>query len=171
MSEAITLEMFNKTIASISKAQASASKAIGAAALMALYFANAKGDAGAASALVACLRSSTKKESLIALLETHGNLAVKKGKLVSFVPFAAGKVWAADDVKTLRTVCEAWESFKAAEKEVVAFDLAEALDKLLKRAEKAQKDGVTVIGAAMVKDITAVSARFHSELVSMGLTA
>lgn len=157
-----TIEEFNKSIASIAKAQARAAKEIGGAILMALYFANAQKDAGAATALVNCLRTSTKQSGIIALLEEFGNLAFTKiGKKPGFQWFDAGQEWNPEAVKDLRDICADWESYKPA-KEETALDVAKAVESLIKRADSAKKNQKEVVGAALLEGMALLLAKYNS---------
>lgn len=159
----ITVEEFNKAIANIARAQARATREIGSACLMALYFANVEKDAGAANALVNCLRTSTKQAGIIALLEMHGNLAYTKvGKKAGFEWFDAhhsADTWK-DTVSELRDICAGWETFKPAKKEEDVLDLVESLNRLLKRADSALVNKKEIKGAALVGTLHQIVAAF-----------
>lgn len=164
-----TIEEFNKSIASITRAQARASKEIGGAILMALYFANEQKDAGAANALVNCLRTSTKQAGIIALLEEFGNLAYTKiGKKAGFEWFDAHHEWNPENVKDLREVCAGWESYKPA-KEETALDVAKAVESLLKRADSAKKNNKEVVGAALLEGMSKLLAKYHATQIDATL--
>lgn len=162
---AITIEAFNKAIANIARAQARATREIGSACLMALYFANVEKDAGAANALVNCLRTSTKQSGIIALLETHGNLAhTKIGKKAGFEWFDAhhdGATWK-DTVGELREICAAWETFKPVKKDEDVLDVIESLERLLKKADSAIINKKAVKGAALVSTLHKLVATFNA---------
>lgn len=156
------IEQVNKAIASIARAQAKATKEIGNCLLMALFFANKNKDAGVANALVNCLRTSTKQAGIIALLETHGNLAYTKiGKKAGFEYFDAGCEWDAEHVKDLREICSAWETFKPA-KEETALDVAKAVESLIKRADSAKKNNKEVVGAALLEGMQKLLAKYNA---------
>jgi hypothetical protein len=151
-----TLEQFNTIIANIARAQARATTEIGKALLAALYFANVNKDAGAANALVKCLRKSTKQQAILDLLEKHGKLAwIKADKKFEFFD-AKTPDWNAETVKTLREVCNNWESFKLEKAAVEEFDLMEAIRKQLDRAESYSKKGVKVSHAELAEKIAAL---------------
>lgn len=158
-----TIEEFNKSIAAISKAQAKAAKEIGSCILMALYFANSKEkDAGAANALIACVRESTKKTGIIALLEEFGNLAYTKiGKKPGFQYFDAHNEWNHECVKELRDICSTWETFKPA-KEDTALDVAKSIEALIKRADSAKKNNKEVVGAALLEGMSKLLAKYNA---------
>lgn len=158
-----TIEEFNKSVASIARAQAKASKEIGSCILMALYFANSKEkDAGAANALVNCLRTSTKQAGIIALLEEFGNLAYTKiGKKAGFQWFDADQEWNPEYVKELREICAGWEAYKPA-KEDTALDVAKAVESLLKRADSAKKNQKEVVGAALLEGMSKLLAKYNA---------
>lgn len=151
-----TLEQFNAVIQSIATAQARATKQIGVALLGALYFANVKQDAGAANALVKCLRKSTKQTGIVALLEKHGKLAyIKADKKFAFFD-AKTPEWNAESVKALRVVCASWEDFKPEAAKVEEFDLFTALQNQIKKAEKLAGENVKVNGMAQIEKIKAM---------------
>lgn len=157
------LEQVNKAIQAISKAQAKATKEIGNVILMALYFANSKEkDAGVATALVNCLRTSTKQAGIIALLEEFGNLAYTKiGKKAGFEWFDAHHEWNPDCVKELRDICQTWETYKPA-KEETALDVAKAVEALIKRADSAKKNNKEVVGAALLEGMSKLLAKYNA---------
>jgi hypothetical protein len=161
----ITLEMFNKTIEAIAKAQARATKEIGKALLMALYFANAKKDAGAANSLIRCLRKSTKQQGIVALLEAYGNLAyMTQGKKVpEFAYFDAGCEWTPESVKDLRVVCDSWEDFKPAKVEDDKYDLIAAVERAMQKAESAKKNAKTVNGEALLTQLAQLLASYNAK--------
>lgn len=160
-----TIEQFNVSINAIVRAQARATKEIGSAILMALYFANAKSDAGAANALVNCLRKSTKQAGIIALLETHGNLAhLKNNKKETFAFFDAKKDWSVETVKELRTICAGWESFRP-EKEEQELDLMVSVERLLKKAEQAKKNHKDVKHGDLAEKLNALLSQYSSEQI------
>lgn len=165
------LEQVNKAIQSISKLQAKATKEIGNVILMALYFANKNKDAGVATALVNCLRTSTKQAGIIALLEEFGNLAYTKiGKKAGFEYFDAHQEWNPDCVKELRDICQTWETYKPA-KEETALDVAKAVESLIKRADSAKKNNKEVVGAALLEGMSKLLAKYHAAKIDAMLGA
>ena len=159
-----TLEQFNIAVTKMAKAQESSVKAVGNVILMALYFANAKADAGAANALIKNLRKSTKQQGIIALLEENGNLAwMKTAKQPHFEVFAADHEWTPETVKALRVICEDWESYKPTPEAKTEYDLVKVLRDALKKADKAQEDHMKVNGDVLVEDLRKLVAAFGAK--------
>jgi hypothetical protein len=162
-----TIEYFNKTIAALARSQARSTKLVGDACLMALYFANVKGDAGAATALVNILRKSMKQQGIIALLEAHGNLAwtTQGKKKPCFEIFDAGHTaeeW--EEVKgELRELCSDWESFKPAKEEAEEYDMLAAIDRIVKKAESEKEKKHAVRGEALIATLRKLVARTTGE--------
>jgi hypothetical protein len=167
-----TIEQLNETIAQISRSQAAANKGIGKALLMCLYFANVKSDAGAANALVNCLRKSTKQQGIVALLEDLGNLAfMKSAKKPTFEFFDAGhnaESFAAC-VKEARELCADWESYKPTPVKLDVLDIIAALESLQKKVKKAQADHVELVGAEALDAINLIVATFNANKIDAAL--
>lgn len=165
-----TLEQFNAAIEALSRGQARVAKAVGQAILMALYFANAKGDPGAANALIGCLRKSTKKDGIIALLETHGNLCYAKigKKDPGFMAYDNKQAWTPDAVKVLRGVCAGWEDFKPVSSGPDSIDVIDKVTKLVKSVKDALKDQKTVKHAELIDAVNAALATYTAALADAG---
>lgn len=166
-----TIEDLNKAITAITRAQAKASKEIGKCLLMSLYFSIVKADAGAANALINCLRKSTKQQAIVDLLEEHGNLAYTKvGKKPGFEFFDAKREWTPEVVEDLRNICSDWESYKAP-KEEQEVDVAAAVERIVKRAESAKKNQKSVKGEALLAKLTSLLAKYNAEQMDAALKA
>lgn len=153
---------FNKLIETISRGQAKTARDIGRAILCAVYLSIHEKDAGAANALVKCLRKSTKATAIVDTLEAYGNLAyLQSGK--NFAHFDAGKVWptSKEGLDALRAKCADWESFRK-EKPVEELDVMEKLESLISAVAKAQKSGRGVVHAELVSDIAKLVAKVHA---------
>ena len=157
-----TIEMVNSAVEAITKSQAKAHLEIGKVILMSVYFINEKGDAGAANALIKCLRKSTKLDAIIALIEAKSNVGYISGSF-KMVKLENPNVWPTDaeDMKALRAECRDWESYRKPAK-VEAFDVEEKLAAIISGVSKAHKGNREVLHAELVQGITMLLAKFHS---------
>lgn len=157
-----TIEQFQTALKGIIAAQARATKGIGQALLMCLYFANKESSAKAANDLLGALRKSTKQQAIIDLLEVHGNLAwLKKERKFEF--FDAKQAWTSERVKELRSICEDWESFKV-KAEPAEVDILKMYDAIHKKYESAKKNQRDVAHAPLMALLTEAVAKYTAQL-------
>lgn len=133
----VTIAQFNTAIDRMARLQVMAGTAIAQVMVMALWGANVGIDDSAnaefANVLLKNLRKGVKKDAIVAVLEHYGNLAFVSG---TFIPFAAGKGWAEDEVKAIRVACAGWENFKKAPIAVADIDVIDELDILVEKLTK-----------------------------------
>ena len=129
-----TVEMINRAVDAMVKAQANMVKSVAQVIVMALWSANVGNSADVANTLIRNLRKGVRKQAVIDLLEANGNLAYASG---SFVHFAAPKHgWTEDEVKAYKLAAVNWETFKKVTPEAKMVDAIEALDELVSKLEK-----------------------------------
>ena len=149
-STTFTVEQINRAIEAMVKAQAKAVQSVEPVIVMALWDSNVNESADVANMLVNNLRKGLKKQAIVDLLQSFGNLAYISG---SFKFFEANKGWGADEVKAIKAAAKDWESFKPKAKVVESLDVAEAIDALARKIEKAKKDGIKIVGEDLVREI------------------
>jgi hypothetical protein len=125
-----TREQLATAIEAMAAKQESAVKSIAKVIVMAAYFANVHGDAGASNALMANLRKGVKKDAIAALLETHCNLNYSSG---AFKSFDAKKGWTKEEVRDIRSAAANWESFKRAQPAPAGIDIIETFAELVQK--------------------------------------
>ena len=129
-----TVEMINRAVDAMVKAQDKASKSVAQVIVMALWAANGGNkSADVANTLVRNLRKGLRKNVVIDLLQQHGNLAYASGTFV-FMDLKHG--WTEEEVAAYKVAAANWESFKKPEVEAKIIDAVEALDDLVARLEK-----------------------------------
>ena len=158
-----TIEMVNSAVEAITKSQAKAHLEIGKVVLMAIYFATEKKDAGAANALIKCLRKSTKLDAIIALIEAKSNAGYISGSF-KMVTLDNPKAWPTDaeGIKALRAECKDWESAKKPS-QVLAFNLEEKLSEILLGMDRANKKSTEVLHGGLAAGIKALLGAYHAE--------
>lgn len=150
-----TIKSLNELITAITKGQAKTSRDIGKAIMVAVYLSIVEKDAGGATALVKCLRKSTKMQKVVDTLEAYGNLGYKNSDKTFGHFEVSGRTWpeTKEGIEELRTKCMAWEDF-AVEREVTALDVAEKVEAIITAVAKAQKGKREVLHAEMVAKLT-----------------
>jgi hypothetical protein len=145
---------FNDVIGNIARAQARATKYIGRALVMCVYASIEMKDA---TALLKCLRKSTKQGAIKTFIEHYGNICVPdKGDPVYF---DAKRVWTPEYKKEVMKAAESWEDFKV-KTEVQPVDVLQKLEKLLKDVESAVKKGREVEHEALAGILRDTLARY-----------
>lgn len=129
-----TVEMINRAVDAMVKAQDKASKCVAQVIVMALWAANGgNNSADVANTLVRNLRKGIRKQVIIDLLQAHGNLAYVSG---NFVAFDAKHGWTDEEVKTYKVAAANWENYKKPEVEAKIIDAIDELDTLVAKLEK-----------------------------------
>jgi hypothetical protein len=147
LTNATIVAQFNTVIGEIARAQARATKGIGKALVMCVYASIEMKDAGMTTALLKCLRKSTKQTAIKAFIEHYGNICIPvKGDPVHF---DAKREWTAEYKKEVMTAAQTWEDFRV-EAEVQALDVVAKLEKLLKDVDSAVKNNREVEHAPLV---------------------
>lgn len=155
-----TVDQINKAIEVMSRCQSGAVTSIARVMVMAAWAANVNSDAGVANALLKNLRKGVKKNAVVGVLESVGNLNYSSG---AFTFFDAGHGYTADEAAVIKAKCAAWEAFKA-ETAPQGVDAAEALATLVDRLTKANGKGL-LTHAAILERIALLSAQIAGELV------
>lgn len=152
-----TGEQMADAIKKLIRAGKSLGRSVETCLVMAVYDSIANKSPAAANALIGALRTSTKKQGIVAFLEKFGQLFDRNGK---FVHFALGSQehlkWDAEYSTLVQEEAESWESMKPP---VVAqeLDLVKAVESLIKRAEK---EDAIVIDAELVPYLKALLGQY-----------
>lgn len=113
-----------------------------------------------ANALINALRTSMKRDGIIAFLEKFGQLHNKGGK-TGFVHFNLGSAarleWDADYVAQVQEEAMGWEGYKPEPKAAEAMDVMKAVQALIAKTEK---DGVELIDGDLVPYLKALLAQY-----------
>lgn len=128
-----TVEMINKAVEAMVKAQDRVSKTVAQVIVMALWASNANKDPEVANTLVRNIRKGIRKQVIIDLLQANGNLAYVSG---SFVFFDAKHTWTEEEVKVYKLAAANWENYKKPEAEAKIIDAVQALEELVAKLEK-----------------------------------
>lgn len=159
LNQATIIEQFNTTIGEIARAQARATKGIGKALVMCVYGSIVLKDVGMTTALLKCLRKSTKQTGIKAFIEHYGNVAMtSKGAEY----FDAKKEWSKEYKEEVIKASLTWEEFKP-ETVVEAFDVEAKLMAIVSTSAKATKNGREVKHLALVAQITDLLAQYHAQ--------
>lgn len=130
--------------------------------VMAVYDSIVNESADVANEVVGALRTSTKKDAIVAFLQEFGQLADVGGK-VGFEHFALGKqahlTWSREYVEAVQEAAADWESFRV-KKPVVARDMLESLTKLI---DSASKKDAKFLNADLLPHLVATKAKYVSD--------
>lgn len=150
---------FNTIIGEIARAQARATKGISKALVMCVYGSIELKDAGMTTALLKCLRKSTKQAAIKDFIEFYGNVAMTS-KGVEY--FDAKKVWTEEYKKEVIKASLTWEDFKVAT-DPEALDIEAKLMAIVKSAGTATKNNREIKHAELVTKITDLLAAYHAD--------
>lgn len=173
-----TLAQVNAAIESLSKAQQRTHDQISRVLVMATFASivgieagKNRDHVGVAQSLVNVLRTSMKKDAIVAFLMHFGalNYSAKEG-FKHFTLGAAGKlVWSKEYVDTVQAAARNWETFRVApaEKE---YDVAQAVTGILTTVASRQKNGKVVKNDKLAAELVSALARYNAA-ISAGIPA
>lgn len=170
--EGFTLEEINRAVDALVKAQARASDSVGKVLVMAVYASivgvtagQSKDFVGIANTLIKVLRKSTKKDAIVAFLQTYGKLNYSKDAGGVFKHFdlgsAAGLAWTKEYVAVVKLAAASWESFKA-EPASVELDVEAKVQAIITAAAKAQKANKPVKNEKLINGLVEALAKYHA---------
>jgi hypothetical protein len=155
-----TTEQMQEAVKKLIRAGKALGRSVETCLVMAVYDSIANKSPVVANALIGALRTSTKKQGIVAFLEKFGQLYDRNGK---FVHFALGTqenlAWDADYSHLVQEEAESWESFKPAPKSE-PIDMVKGLEALIKRG---QKEGAEVIDADLIPYMQALLAQYAAK--------
>lgn len=174
-----TMAQVNAAIEQLAKAQARTHDQIGKILVMGVYASIAGLDVGTkerdyvgpANALVKALRTSMKKDAIVAFLMHFGalNYNAKEG-FKHFTLGAAGKLaWTKDYVATVQNAARDWEAFRV-QSDPKDYDVEAAVMTIVKAVAAKQKKNQAVKHAPLTKELVSALARYHAA-VEQGLAA
>ena len=161
-----SISELSKVIASIKSSGARLDKAIQSAAVQAIGYSVVHRDVRPANDLYNAMPNGSRRASLVAFLEKHGNFCYMTTEK-SFQFFENNNAQF-DDVAEKELLSTPWHEAK---KEVIVseYDVDKSFQRFLKQVEKAIADGVEVKGIEKFKALKEANAKYESDLIVEGL--
>lgn len=162
-----SIEDINRAVDRLVKAQARASDEVGKVLVMAVYasIVGIEGSyTGVANTLLKVLRKSTKRDAIVAFLETYGKLGMTKAGVFDYfnVGEASALAWTKEYVAKVKLAAHTWESFKSAPVPQ-ELDIETAVQNLITKAAKAQKGNKPVKHEKLIALLVGAMAKYHAE--------
>lgn len=161
-----SISELSKVIASIKSSGARLDKAIQSASVNAIGYSVLHNDIRPANDLYNAMPNGSRRASLVAYLEKHGNLCyMTTEKRFAFFENNNAQF---DDLTEKELLSTPWHEAK---KEVITseYDVDKSFARFIKQVEKALADGVEVKGIEKFKVLKEANAKYESELIVAGL--
>ena len=156
-----------KLITSIKSSGARLDKAIQSASVQAIGYSIVHRDVRPANELYNALPNGSRRASLVAYLEKHGNFVYMSSEK-SFQFFENENIGSFDDVMEKELLATPWHEAKK-ETIVSEYDVDKSFARFLKQVEKAIADGVEVKHAEKFKALKEFNAKYESMIMDKTL--